>query len=637
MLRPINWTRVFTPTACTVLLAAFLWLLNHPYVGFSYHDARVYSLLALHWLDPAAYARDPPIFGSLIRWCGLSLASQIVVAIGAVLWVWASWMLARQVFGDWRVRTYVVLSLAIYSFNYSPNSATFLLNENFATARIIAIPLMIMALSFILERRWISGGLLASLSLLIHPLLGIWGVILIAAVRFTDRTLLLLLALIVFALVGMSLSPGPAAFHLMNEEWAQTVRQTSRDVFVGPYGQVRLNATLFWIAALLLGGRFGSPHMRRWYYVMALIASCGFLLAQLCSYFYPIQGVIQAQTWRAMWLAIYLGMFALADVSKAVLSGGRHLRVAAAIGGVVLFVGAEESAALLCFAWIFFRGRLLTNVTATWKAACESFYGRYLGVLAVGLVLTITPTFFRTVAIESHRFVIDWLPYISGLVGVLVFGGLGLGPLILCFAIAQPIVRTVAMLLLIPGTVTVMSSWDHRQPALQEWEKYASRDRGSEITDLPLKRGDVAVWVGNANRVVFEIRTASYASSLQAIGIVFSSEKTTQLARRLRRLAVASVAKSTPIDTLTERQLLARYFSSISSQQGTTASLHDYEPTQLTGPGIRYVCDDLALDWVIAANPVAVSELKPTVVQDDYRHAREYFYRCALIRKFTAR
>ena len=45
------------PTLCVLLLAAVLWLLNHPHIGFLNSDAEIYALLALHWLDPAAYAR----------------------------------------------------------------------------------------------------------------------------------------------------------------------------------------------------------------------------------------------------------------------------------------------------------------------------------------------------------------------------------------------------------------------------------------------------------------------------------------------------------------------------------------------------------------------------------------------------
>ena len=42
-----------------VLSAMALWLFTHPYTGFDFHDTRIYTILALHWLAPDAYARDP--------------------------------------------------------------------------------------------------------------------------------------------------------------------------------------------------------------------------------------------------------------------------------------------------------------------------------------------------------------------------------------------------------------------------------------------------------------------------------------------------------------------------------------------------------------------------------------------------
>ena len=179
--------RTYLPTLCPLLLAAVLWLPNHPYTGFLNSDAEIYALSALHWLNPAAYAHDPffmfgsqsdftifpSLYGSLIELCGLAQAAKIVMVLAAILWIGAAWGLARCVFDDWLMRTYAVLSMAIYSLNYSPNQATFVLNENYVTARVIAIPLTVMAITFSMERKWILAVAMVMLSVAIHPLLGI--------------------------------------------------------------------------------------------------------------------------------------------------------------------------------------------------------------------------------------------------------------------------------------------------------------------------------------------------------------------------------------------------------------------------------------------------------------------------------
>ena len=69
---------------CFFLLCLLVWFLNHPYQGV-WHDARVYGLLAAHWLSPPAFADDlffsfgsqgsfslfTPLYGQLVAWLGL--------------------------------------------------------------------------------------------------------------------------------------------------------------------------------------------------------------------------------------------------------------------------------------------------------------------------------------------------------------------------------------------------------------------------------------------------------------------------------------------------------------------------------------------------------------------------------------
>ena len=636
-----------TPMLCALLLAAVLWLLNHPYVGFSFHDARIYSLLALHWLDPSAYARDPffmfgsqddftifsPIYGSLIRWCGLSLAAQIVMAAAATLWIGAAWMLARCVFDDWRVQAYVVLSLAIYSFNYSPNNATFVLNENFATARVIAIPIMVMAMAFSLERKWMLAGVMALLSMAIHPLLGIWGVVLMMGVRLNDRVLLGLLVAGAATIIGASLMPGPAAFHVMDADWAEMVRQSSRDVFVGPYGNVRLNATLFWVAAPLLGARFGSPRMQRWYQVTALVASYGFLLAQLCSNFYPIQLVMQAQPWRVMWLAIYFGIFALADVGQRFVFGERHLRVTGLIVAVILFVGMEQSAALLLGCWLLLRGKLQGIVFAAWRKAFES-YGRYITALAFGLILAVAPTYYQDLVIEGNSLIVTWLPDVAALKGLLIVGGLGLGPLVWCGMMGLQALRTMMTLLLLTGLAATAMHWDHRLGGTLRLENNVPVAQTPQMLKSPVRRGEVVLWPGNSQRVLFELGTASYASSFQAIGIVLSQRKAVELDVRLKRLSVASLADTWPLSSARQVALLRQYEDAIEAQHGESrGNLHGHEPMQLTGFGLRYLCEDPALDWVVSTHPIQAAVTLPIIGADKSSYGTAYFYRCVTVRQ----
>ena len=78
-----------------LLVGMALWLASHPYLGI-WHDARVYTIMALHWLDPVPFARDPwfmfgsqsdlslfaPLYGSVVGWLGVEAGARWTSALG---------------------------------------------------------------------------------------------------------------------------------------------------------------------------------------------------------------------------------------------------------------------------------------------------------------------------------------------------------------------------------------------------------------------------------------------------------------------------------------------------------------------------------------------------------------------------
>ena len=293
-------------------LGFLLWLLNHPYQGI-WHDARVYGLLAAHWLNPGAYAGDlffrfgsqgtfsvfTPLYGELVRWFGLSQAAWWVVLGGGLLWIGACLGLARTVLGDGFAARFAVMLGAVVVVSYSPNGGTFMLGENFATARSWAIPLGLGSVAALAAQRqgWSLGLSLAALSL--HPLHGVWPLALWVLVRLR-APLAICLALmppVVMVLLGATNSDLPH-FRLMTDKWIEFAWESASDIAFKAPLQSRLPQYSIVLIILWLGARTGSEKWRALYLRSLMLGLGGLGLALLASYWLPVEIVVQGQPWR---------------------------------------------------------------------------------------------------------------------------------------------------------------------------------------------------------------------------------------------------------------------------------------------------------------------------------------------------
>ena len=332
------------------LAASTLWLFNRPYTGI-WHDAIIYSLLAARWLHPSNYSNElfflfgsqddfnlfTPTWAWLISWVGLDAANRIVVLLGGGLWCLSFAVLGRVFFGYALPTVFVTLLAATLSMPYSPNGATFILNETFATARVLSMPLALLGVSADLAERRKLGASLCLVSTALHPLLGIWGLLLVIC-RKWSRALTVLGAVAVFAfvfLIGPLLST--KLLHPMSPEWMTAVRHSSTDVFVDPKIDLSFGRPLFWIASLWLGVQLGQPRFRGLFFATLALTAAAYLLAYVCSNYYPARLIIQAQPWRVLWLATCIGLFALVDVVWRSIQKGANERLLAAFVLLMVF------------------------------------------------------------------------------------------------------------------------------------------------------------------------------------------------------------------------------------------------------------------------------------------------------------
>jgi len=181
-----------------VMILWAIWLCLTPYHGM-YQDGRLYSMLALNYLNPANFHSDlfvatgsqdhftlfPALFGNLTRWIGLYSAAFALTAVGQVLWFAALVTLARKIVSGWAL----VLSIAcvVYCSRFYEPYVVFAYAEQYPTPRIFAEALGMLALPFIFERRYWRALPCMLVSVLFHPLMSAYFCFVLLVSFLTDR------------------------------------------------------------------------------------------------------------------------------------------------------------------------------------------------------------------------------------------------------------------------------------------------------------------------------------------------------------------------------------------------------------------------------------------------------------------
>lgn len=633
------------PIVLVILAGAFFWLVRYPYLGIA-HDAVIYALLVARELDPSAYANElffvfgsqddfsvfTPVFGRLVSAFGLDLAARIIVLTGGALWVVACLALGRAATQRHWLGYFACFILASTVLNYSPNQNTFNVYEHFATARSLAFPLTVLSVAAALSSRDLLAWAAGLAATLVHPLLGIWALLLWLCARVDERWTVPVVLLGFVSVLSGPLWSAAGPMQLMDAEWAQIVRESSVDVFLGGWGELRLVPMLFWLGLLWLGGRHGNPTMRRWYLAMALVCAWALLISLVCSQFWPVRLVMQAQPWRALWLAEVLAVVALADVLRCALDFRRSLFWLAIGLGVVLWA-FDAWLAPWPLAVIF--GASVPVLRRNFLRALDwlETHRNLSWLTAVILVPVLLPSYLLSLEIAGDSVPAAWGTDFDALRGFLLRGGEGVLFLALAWILARPRWSVIVALLVIPATVLAGVRWDIRAlPARERESHFLSAGRDPDwvgvLRHAGVQKGEVVAWPGHDREVWFALRTAYYGGPgegggpvTQAVGMVFSRERAIEVRRRLERISLASRLTAPPA----ERDVKV---SPPEIDVPASANLHTLVRGQPTDWGVRYLCADPILKWVVAPYPrvggIAGKPFDPGTAIG----GRQYLYRC---------
>ncbi len=633
------------------LATATLWLFNRPYAGI-WHDSIVYSLLAARHLNPENFVRElffvfgsqddfnlyTPVFAHLVSLCGLDLASRLVVLLGGFLWCAAFAVLGWVFFGFSLPMRWVTLFAATLSLSYSPNAVTFILNESFATARVLAMPLALLGIAADLNGRRYWGLGLTLLASALHPLLGVWALLAVACRRWPPVFLIsgaggvFVLIFVVGPLLGWS------ALQPMAEDWAQLVRHSSKDVFLAQSDDLKLSRALFWIFALCLGARLGQLRFQAFYQYLALMTASAYLLSLLCSYYSPVTLVMQAQPWRVLWLAICMGIFALLDVAWRYARLGMTAVLVLAVSALLIYALEDYAMFLIVPA-----GILLMSKSAEKLRACAfEDAGRQqvlMALVAAVLVAMLLPKYLLDLSMLGLQFPLRWADRAHEFFGGVIGGGMGLG--VLAWAIIAGIrrARRFAILLVVPALAFAVSEWDVRSKRIRAMESgYLVQGGAAHPFAKYIEQGDVLAWPGQEQTVWFVLRAAHYASGKQGIGAVFSQEKTHVVKTRLERLAAASMLGEAGVPAGDAHRALLAYRKKIIGSSAEVENIHQYSPSVVTVSGAQYLCEDKALDWVVVSGAGDLSHMPvvASLMPSAFDSLRYSLVRCADLRAVFA-
>lgn len=623
-------------TATLLLCAFLLWLINHPLHGVDYHDAIIYTALALHALDPAAFSRDPffmfgsqdsfslfsALYAPLIDRFGITVAAASVLLLGGVLWCIAAIAMARSLMGRIWPAAMAVLLTAVLCANYSPNGATFQLNEGFATARVLAFSFGALAMALLVSGHRYAAWAFAVLSSLLHPLIGVWSVLVMVLFLLPPRPRYVLCAIggVAFALMMVS-ELGP--FQRFDDAWEKVLRDGTHDLFVNPPDEMRWRdhavqlLTLLLVALHLDVREPAQARLARFYRVVALVAGAGFVASLLASWYWPSRIVIQAQMWRSMWLAAYLAPFAACHLlwhlreSLRPPQGGWPWLLTAVLALIFLL---QFALVYVLLAWLLM---CLTGMRAISGAGLASLHARrWLPWLSLALVSLALPNFVAELSLLEGRLELPFTLNVPLLAGFLLHGGVGAGAALLALGLHRYGSRPWLLASLLVLVVAALMHWDLRNMRDKQWEARAAFGADDELTKL-IRPGEVVLWEGRMPvNVWYELRTANYASPIQAIGMVFSREKTFELLARAQHVRAASA-----------------YESGESAPAQNGASPFSFEVPK--GKGIPLLCRDAQeLDWVIVQLRVPPEIKGWHSVADPYEPStgRAYAFACAQFR-----
>ena len=292
--------------------AALAWMLCHPYEGL-FHDADLYSLLALARLHPQALTQDvflshgsqdrftvfSPLYAATISAFGIDRAAALLTFCSQLAVLSGAWIFIRQLMPRWAAAFGTLLLVALPG-DYGPGRI-FACLEPFLTPRMLAEGLTLAMLAAALRRRPLFTTLFAAAALALHPVMALAGPVTFLAYRIAPRGLpirmLLLGGAALMGALGAVLYVGR-----FDAEWFSLIAERSPYLFLRHWSFDDATRAGVIVATLVIAKLSLPPTAARLSRAVLLTTLAGWALTLLGADLAHLVLLTQLQSWRWEWL-----------------------------------------------------------------------------------------------------------------------------------------------------------------------------------------------------------------------------------------------------------------------------------------------------------------------------------------------
>lgn len=516
---PTPGSRAFFVSLVLVFGLVALFLRVHPYHGI-WHDAVIYTMLALRHLEPEALGGDavfshgsqgtftlfPLLHAAVIQQFGLQQAAWLMTRAGNVAWACCGLLLSRRLLGPRDAWLAIALLIAVPG-QYGASSV-FAYDESFVSPRTLAEAAVLLALWAALGRQWLWAGVASVAAFLLHPIMAAPGLLLVVGMADPDRAprrlaIAVTSGLLAAAAVSVAAPVGP--LRLIDPQWRAELEAVQGYLFtnlwsLGDWQRTVVPAATLVVALLVLQ----AGRVRQMARCALAIGAAGIVLSVVTDNALPIALVAQGQPWRWMWITKFVAVLLLVPTAQALWGrgmSGRSVLALLAVGwmGSEDALGMEASLCAVLVAVLWSRGsRPLPYLPAAAMAAAGLFF---VGVYA----LVGVPTW----CVGSGVAIAAWwlLFFVSSPMPVYALALLGAG------VVAHQVVRN--------SDLPIAANYEVLARSLQPWTRRIRPDQ----TVLFMPDSAAGSWLA--------LRRRNY---LITFGLVFARETTAESHRRLARV-----------------------------------------------------------------------------------------------------
>ncbi len=523
------------------LMLVLLWLALHGYHGIT-GDGQIYAFQAMARLHPNLatdlYLQNVSqdqftLFSPVFAWCiallGLDNAARLLTLVCSAWFLTASWSLASAVAG--RDTAWLSVALLLIIAGDFGGAGVFQILDPFLTARMPAEALIVTALACHVRGRKRLGTLLALGALFIHPLMVLPGLLLLACLQLPVRAGVMgalggVIATVAIALVAGRVPAASAVLTVMDTPWLEVVRERSQFLFLQLWS-VRdwdINLQPF-ISLGLTAISVDDPRIRKLCAAAALVGAAGLSVALIGGLNDPVALLVQGQTWRWLWVTVFVGA-ALAPLSaRRVWSAGKcgPLCALLLVSSWILPAGGRVACAVPALLLWLARARISHRLSAycRWAAAALGVaIGAWALVKAWPADQPMTPGRASASGLQDQSTFA--LRVMGVLLAALVFEGLKTGRTLWIRLIAAILVALsiCAFSAAFRQSRTLAAASDRREFA--DWE--SSIPATGTVLVAPMRDVGAFVW--------FTLERPNYLTLNQSSGVVFSRKTALEVRRR---------------------------------------------------------------------------------------------------------